>query len=224
MALERENVERLMAWLADGSPVRSANAAADALVEKLARRVFGDADWPHQANLAGTYLDDLRTCFIGAGDDESRFAELTAEGADPGVFLTWFAPVVDEWENGPADGGAAAPAAPTPLGAENPHFDGTPGTQFYRFDEPAQEYRYSATAEGTDWATYEQRRYAEPVRDATRGLTYRFDRTYNLYEWYDEATRSWRDQDWADRQRPADLHRADDEELPGGRPDLHAGR
>jgi hypothetical protein len=196
MAVESENVERLIEWLADGGPVRSANGAADTLVAKLATLVFGgDAGWPDHADRVIGYRDALRERFANDGGRESQFVSLTGQGADPGMFVDWFAQVVGEWENRPAGDDAGAPSG----GLPNPNVDGTPGTEFYRFDDAKQEYQFSASADGTDWATYDQRRYAEPVRDENYGLTYRFDRKDNLYQWHDEATGTWQDQAWADR-------------------------
>ena len=80
MAVESENVEQLMEWLADGSAVRSADAAAETLVEKLGTLVFlGDQDWPNHADRVARYRDGLSTWFAeDGGGRESQFVALTS--------------------------------------------------------------------------------------------------------------------------------------------------
>lgn len=187
MAVESDHVQQVMTWLAQDGPARTANAGAEALVQKLAVVVFeGDAQWPERPDRVDAYCDALST-WLGA--DASQFTELTKPDADPDAFIDWFQPVVDGWES----------AAPT--GLANPNFDGTVGTEFYRFDEAAQEYQYSSSVDGAggDWATYDQRRYSEPAKDDSYGLNYRYDRKDQVYEWYDEPGQTWRNQAWADQ-------------------------
>jgi hypothetical protein len=194
MAVEAANVQQMMGWLAQGGAVAS-SPAAEALVQRLAAVVFqGDAQWADRPEQADAHADAL-SAWLGA--EESQFADLTKPDADPGVFVDWFLLVVAGWRGPTAgDGGAAA-------GLENPNFDGTSGTEFYRFDEAAQEYQYSSAADGGDWATYEQRRYAEPARSGAYGLAYRYDQRDGVYEWYDEAGGMWQDQAWADQHAAA---------------------
>lgn len=199
MTVDSGNVEQVMAWLADGSPARSANAAGGQLVQKLAVLVFqGDSSWPNHADRVDAYRDGLAGWLAGDRGRESQFIELTNADADPGVFIDWFLGVLPEWEQWAAhnevgtavDGVAAA-------GLQNPNSDGTPGTEFYRFDEATGDYLYAPTADSTDWVTYEGRRYSEPERDDNYGLDYRLDRTNHVYEWYDEGSGTWKDQTWA---------------------------
>lgn len=154
MAVEVQNVERLMGWLAEGSAARSTYVEADALAERLAALVFqGESGWPNHTDRADAYRDALGAWFAEDGH-ESQFAALTGPDADPGTLFDWFLPVVQAWEQ--------------------------------------------RAAHAADLATDEQRRYSERARDDTYGLDYRYDRTYQVYEWYDEASGTWRDQTWAD--------------------------
>lgn len=201
MVLDNGNVKQLMDWLADGGEVRSASASAEALAEKLASLVFhGDQGWPDHAGRVDQYRNSLGEWFAGDGGLEPRFVELTGSDADPDALIDWFLPVVLEWEEraarGETDTGHFAGAA---VGLRNPSSDGTPGTEYYRFDEATGEYQYAASADATEWASYEQRRYSEPTRDENYGLNYRHDRTNGVYEWYDEASGTWNDQSWADQ-------------------------
>lgn len=200
MAVESRNVERLMGWLADGSAARSAYAAAETLVEKLAVVVLHSGpEWP-EAGRVDDCRDALRGWFANDGGRESRFVELTGPDAEPGVFIDWFLPVVLEWEQRAAHNETgSAPGGDTTVGLRNPNYDGTPGTEYYRLDAATGEYRYAASAEGPEWATYEQRRYSAAARDDNYGLKYRHDRRDGVYEWYDEGSGTWRDQAWANR-------------------------
>lgn len=190
MALEVDDVERMMEWLADGSPVRSQYVEAGVLVEKLTALLFpGEPDWPSRKDQADAYRDTLTGWFAGDSALESSFADLIRPDADPGVFVSWFARLVEERE-----------AAAAATGFPNPNSDGTPGTAWYRVDESTGEYLYAASAEGPDWAAYEQRRYAPPSRDDGYGLDCRYDWRDGVYEWYDPESGTWRSQDWADRQ------------------------
>ena len=190
MAVETANVQQMMGWLAQGGAAAS-SPAAEALAQKLAAVVFqGDVQWADRLEQADAHADALNA-WLGA--DESQFSDLTKPDADPAVFVDWFLTVVAGWQSR-ASGDAGAGAA-----LANPNFDGTSGTEFYRFDDAAQEYQYSSAADGGDWATYEQRRYAEPARSDTYGLTYRYDQRDGVYEWYDEAGQKWLDQAWADQ-------------------------
>jgi hypothetical protein len=207
MAVESENVQQVMAWLAQGGPARTANVSAETLVQKLAAVVFqGDAQWPERSDYVDAYRDTLR---VWLGNEESQFTDLTKPDADPSAFVDWFLPVVVGWESATtqqvqqSDTNAAAgvPESGAATGLANPNFDGTAGTEFYQFDEATQEYQYSSSPDGADggWATYDQRRYSEPARDASHGLTYRYDYKDNVYEWYDEPGQRWRNQAWADQ-------------------------
>ena len=200
MAVESDNVETLREWLAEGSPVRSEHAVAEALVEKLAASVFkGESDWVEHADRVDAYRDDLREWFGNDGGRESQFVKLTGSDADPGALIDWLLPVLVEREAGGArNEGGGAPDGATSIGSQNPNSDGTPGTEFYRFDQGTGEYLYAASADSGDWETYEQRRYSVPTRDDNYGLDYRYDRTGAVYEWYDEAAGTWNDQAWAD--------------------------
>ncbi|WP_042381213.1 hypothetical protein [Streptacidiphilus melanogenes] len=104
-------------------------------------------------------------------------------------------------------------------GLPNPEADGTPGTAYRRFDETTREYLFAAAADGSDWATYERRRYTEPMRDDGYGLDCRYDWRDGVYEWRDETTGRWRDQEWADRRSaPA---RPDSTAAGDGEPDAY---
>jgi hypothetical protein len=167
MALESENVEKVMEWLAASGSARSAHPAAETLVAKLAVLVSeGEQDWPDNADRVDDYRDKLRAWFANDGGQEYRFVELTGPDADPGVFIDWFLPVVTAWGDRREHDEA---------GVQNPNWDGTPGTEFYRFDEALQEYSYADGPDSAEWLTYEQRRYSEPVRDENFSLVYRFD-------------------------------------------------
>lgn len=200
MAVESENVEKLMEWLAQGSQVRSANTAAGPLTEKLAVLLFlGDQDWPNYADRADRYRDVLREWFATDSSKEAQFVELTAPSADPGIFVDWFLPVVVEWElSAQQEETGQHQEDGSILGYENPSFDRTPGTEYYRYDDAAGEYLYADRANADDWATYEKRRYTERATDENYGLDYRYDRTDLVYEWFDKAQGMWNDQTWAD--------------------------
>jgi hypothetical protein len=166
MAVESENVERLMEWLADGSDARSAHSAAGALADKLAAVVFqGEQDWPKYSSQVDTYRDSLREWFAADSGREGPFVELTTADADAGMLIDWLLPVVLEWEQWAARDEAAGPP-------EEADDDGLPDA--------------------------EQGRYSEPVWDDGYGLDYRLDHINNVYEWYDEVARTWKDQAWAE--------------------------
>ena len=99
MSVERENVETVMQWLADGSPARSEHVGADALVEKLAVVVFGESGWPENTGRADAYREYLQAWFAGDAGRESQFARLTSPDSDAGAFIDWFLPVVLGWES-----------------------------------------------------------------------------------------------------------------------------
>ncbi len=200
MAVDSENVEQLMEWLAEGSPARSEHATAEALVARLAALVFqGDAGWPNRIDRADAYCDALSAWFAHDSGQESAFSGLTGPDGDPGTLINWFLQVVGQWEQWAAshEAGTAVDDA-TVVGLPNPSSDGTPGTEFYRFEQATGQYLYAASADSTDWAGYEKRRYSEPAKDDNYGLDYRLDRTLQVYEWYDETTGTWNDQTWAD--------------------------
>jgi hypothetical protein len=189
-----------MDWLADDSTARPAHAAAEPLVQKLAVLVFqGDSDWPNHVERVDAYRDALAEWFVGDTAGLSQFDGATGADADPGACFDWFVSVVREWEQraGNHATGTASHGS-TPTGLSNPNCDGTPGTEFYRLDEATGQYLFATLSDSPDWATYEQRRYSEPARDDDYGLDYRLDRTQQVYEWYDEAADTWRDQTWAD--------------------------
>jgi hypothetical protein len=50
-----------------------------------------------------------------------------------------------------------------------------------------------------DPSAAEPGRYSEPARADNYGLTCRYDSQAGVYEWYDEAGQTWRDQAWADQ-------------------------
>lgn len=205
MAVETENVECLMGWLADGSPAR-ALTGADRLVEKLAAVVFdGDYGWPMSTFHVDDFRDALRAWFA-EDDRESRFVDLTDPDADPGALIDWFLRVVLEWEeqaarSHPDDEDADEDADDeAPRGWRNTSYDGTPGTEYYRSDPATGEYVYAESEDDEEWVSYDRRRYSESDRDDAYRLTYRYDRKGGVYEWYDERTATWRDQAWADAQ------------------------
>ncbi|WP_042415285.1 hypothetical protein [Streptacidiphilus anmyonensis] len=207
MALEAANVEQLMEWFADGSPVRSQHLEADVLVEKLAALVFdGERDWPDRADRVDVYRDGLRDRFDGDSAGESEFCASTLPDADPAVFIAWFVRVIDEWEAEAAsaeeeEAEEEAEEDDVVRGYPNPNHDGTPGTAFYRTDdEDPDTYLYADAADGPDWLTYEERRYTEPDWDEGYRLNRRYDRLLTRYEWQDAVSGEWHDQTWADRQ------------------------
>jgi hypothetical protein len=206
VAIESENVQKLQEWFADGSPTRSAHATAEALAQRLAAMVFGgEQDWPEQAGRAAAYRDALREWFMNDGDHELQFVKLTSPDADPGVFIDWFLPVLGTRESRAphVDAGTAQGAGQGSPGWPNPNHDGTPGTEYYRFDEATRQHVYAADADAGEWVTYERRRYTEPTRNEDYALDCRYDRRDGVYEWYDEATATWRNQAWATQRTAA---------------------
>lgn len=200
MAVESSNVARLMGWFAEGGPGLS-HAGADALVDGLGALVFqGESDWPEHTDQVDAYRDRLRAWFADDDETESTFIALTGPDGDPEALVDWFLPVLRQGESRAVlDKSGKEEDSAVVVGLANPNSDGTPGTAFYRLDEATGEYLYGASAQGGDWATYEQRRYSTPERDDNYGLDYRLDRTLKVYEWYDAASGTWRDQTWADR-------------------------
>ncbi|MFI9275291.1 hypothetical protein ACIGXM_31955 [Kitasatospora sp. NPDC052896] len=200
MAVESENVQRLQEWLAVGGPAQSVNAAAEVLAEKLAVVAFdGERGWPERSDRVDAYRDVLRARFADDSGSEYQFVELTSLEADPGILVDWFLPIVLGWEvRDPLEAADSIGSDGTDPGLYNPNCDGTPGTEYYRFDDDTQEYLYAATPDSQEWATYEQRRYAEPARHDDYGLDYRYDRKDGAHQWYDVATATWQDQTWAD--------------------------
>jgi hypothetical protein len=194
VGIERENVERMMAWLTEDGPARSASSAAETVVARLAAVFGGDSAWPANTGQADSYRNALDAWLAVRSGGEARFLALTGSDADPGAFADGFLPLLDASASGEAE---AAKAAEAQAAFSNPNFDGTSGTEFYRLDEGGQ-YLYAASADAADWVTYEQRRYTERERDENYGLDRRYDRTGGVYEWYDEAEGTWKDQAWAD--------------------------
>jgi hypothetical protein len=180
-----------MQWLSDPQAT-----GAEAVTEDLAMLVFGgDAKWPDNTDRAADYAAAISPRLTG--ETETRFIALTGEDGDPAAFIDWMMPVLKQWQ---------APAAGDEAGQEdqglsNPNYesDPTPGTQYYRHDPATGTYLYSDTADGSDWASYEQRRYAEPAWDDNYGLNYRYDNRDGVYEWYDEQAGAWNSQDWAEQ-------------------------
>jgi hypothetical protein len=182
MAVDIENVQKLMGWLAQDSPARSTVAAAETLVGKLAAVVFqGDAQWTERSDQADSHRDTLSAWFAGDTDSgsEQQFATMTTPDAGPGMFVDWFLPVVTRWESQAAGQQSA---------------DG--------WQSPAVQGNGSSSAAGSG-------RYSEPARDDGYGLTYRYDHHGGGYEWYDEAGQTWQDQAWADQHAAAGPGSAD---------------
>jgi hypothetical protein len=203
MSVPEQNMQTLMGWLSDDG---GAVSGADQVTEDLATLVFqGDREWPDHQDQAAGYADDISAWL--AGDTESEFVAFTAESGDLAAFIGWMTPVLEQWK---------APAAPDEDGQDgqglaNPNYDAdpTPGTEYYRYDEATGDYLYAATADGADWATYDQRRYAEPTWNDGYGLSYRHDQRDGVYEWYDEQDGTWKDQAWADQYAAGGAGQAD---------------
>jgi hypothetical protein len=192
-----------MGWLSDDA---GAVSGADQVTEDLATLVFqGDREWPDHQDQAAGYADDISAWL--AGDTESEFITLTAESGDLAAFISWMTPVLDQWK-APEEEGQEGPEG---QGLANPNYDSdpTPGTEYYRYDEATGEYLYAATADGADWATYEQRRYSDPTWNDGYGLSYRHDQRDQVYEWYDEQDGTWKDQAWADQYAAGGAGQAD---------------
>jgi hypothetical protein len=135
MAVESENVQKLMEWLAPESPARSTLATAEILAQKLAAVVFhDDAQWADRPDQADSYRDTLSAWFAADGGHEQQFAALTAPDADPGTFVDWFLPVVTGWEVAAGQQSAAAQ-------------DGGDGatSEQGRYSEPARDDTYGLT-------------------------------------------------------------------------------
>ena len=195
MSVPEQNMQTLMGWLSDDAT--GAVSGADQVTEDLATLVFrGDREWPDHQDQAAGYADDISAWLDG--DTESQFITLTAESGDLAAFISWMTPVLEQWK---------APAAPDEEGQEgqglaNPNYDSdpTPGTEYYRYDEATGDYLYAATADGSaGWAAYDQRRYSDLTWDDNYGLSYRYDKRDEVYEWYDEPNGTWNDQAWADQ-------------------------
>lgn len=137
MAVEIENVQKLMGWLAQDSPVRSSVTSTDMLAQKLATVVFqGDAQWADHPDQVDSYRDTLNTWFSTDSGNEQQFTTLTAQDADPAAFVDWFLTVVTEWESQAGAGGQQ----PNPQdGADSPNAE--PG----RYSEPARDDNYGLT-------------------------------------------------------------------------------
>ena len=102
MAVERENVEKLMGWLAPDSAVLTEQLGAEALVQTLALIAFnGETQWPDRPDQVDVYREDLERLLAADPYTESQFVELTKPDADPAMFFQWFIPVVGEWEKNP---------------------------------------------------------------------------------------------------------------------------
>jgi hypothetical protein len=135
VAVDKENVQKLMEWLAQDSPVRS-DVSAEALAEKLTAVVFqGDAQWADRPDQADDYRDSLNSWLSTDSSHEQQFVALTAPDADPGMFVDWFLSVVAGWES-QAAGQQSATAA-----------DGNPaaGAEQGRYSEPARDDAYGLT-------------------------------------------------------------------------------
>jgi hypothetical protein len=190
MSVPVENMKTLMQWLGD-----SDISGAQDVTDDLARLVFlGDTEWPNYEDRASSYADAISAWCDGG--TESQFIALTAESGNLAAFIQWIGPVIERWDTEATQDEASQDGQ----GLPNPNHgsDPTPGTEFYKYDEPTGNYLYSATADGSDWATYEQRRYSEPTLDDSYGLRYRYDKRDEIYEWYDEENGTWNSQGWAD--------------------------
>jgi hypothetical protein len=194
MSVPEQNMRTLMGWLNDDAA--GATQGAEEVTEDLATLVFlGDVEWPNYEDRAGRYAQDISAWLTGG--TESEFIARTEEGGDLAAFISWMMPVLEQWKASAAQDEAGQEGQ----GLSNPNYesDPTPDTQYYRYDEATGEYLYSATADGADWATYDQRRYSEPTMDDNYGLNYRYDKRDEIYEWYDEPNGTWNDQAWADQ-------------------------
>ncbi|MEV6597763.1 hypothetical protein AB0M36_12940 [Actinoplanes sp. NPDC051346] len=133
---------------------RSANPAAEPLVAALAAlaalAIQGDTSWPQRTGQVDTYRDALSDWFVDDSTREFRFTELTRPDAAAGMGITWF--------------------QETGVRLLNPHSDGIPGTEYYRYDEVTGQYLYAAGKDSSDWATDEARRYSEPAHDDAYGM------------------------------------------------------
>jgi hypothetical protein len=191
MSVPVENMKTLMQWLSE-----SDISGAQDVTDDLARLVFlGDREWPNYEDRASSYADAISAwCDMGT---ESQFIALTTESGNLAAFIEWVGPVIERWDTEATrdEAGQEGQGLPNP----NHDSDPTPGTEFYKYDEPTGNYLYSATADGSDWATYEQRRYSEPTLDDSYGLRYRYDKREEIYEWYDEENGTWNSQGWADQ-------------------------
>jgi hypothetical protein len=194
MPVPEENMTVLMHWLSDPE-ITSASYEAQGVNEDLAALVFqGDLEWANYEDRARTYAQLISPWLTS--ETEGDFTALTVEGGDPAAFFAWVVPVLAGWHESAAQDEAGLAG----LGLANPNYesDPTPGTQFYRYDEQAGTYLYGETADGTDWAPYEGRRYSEATWDDGYGLSYRYDKRDEIYEWYDEEAGTWNSQEWAD--------------------------
>ena len=188
MAVQSENVERLMGWLAGGSPARSAHAAAEPLVAKLAALVFqGDMGWPDRTDRVDAYRDALAGWFAGDTGQESAFGDLTRADDDPGALIEWFLPVVGEWEKWAAHNESGATQGGAAAGLPNPNSDGTPGTEFYRYDEATGQNLYAARRHGQASAAQDPADGALPEWDENWKMFYRVG-PGGVYEFADAVT------------------------------------
>ena len=148
MAVDSENVRKLMEWLAQDSPVRPGAVAAGTLAEKLTALVFqGDAQWPERSDQADGYRDALSDLLAASGD-EQQFVALTTPDADPDVFVDWFLTVVTGWES----------LASSSQQSAEPEDRGDPAdAESGRYSEPARDdgygltYRYDHQAGAYEW-------------------------------------------------------------------------
>jgi hypothetical protein len=189
-----ENMRTLMGWLSDD--VTGSSSEAREVTEELARLVFlGDLEWPNYEDRAAQYADDMSAWLTG--DTESEFIARTGTSGDLPAFISWMMPVLGDWQASAAQGEAGQQGQ----GLPNPNYDSdpTPGTEFYKYDDATGNYLYAATADGSDWATYDQRRYSDLTWDDGYGLSYRYDKRDEVYQWYDEPNGTWNDQAWADQ-------------------------
>jgi hypothetical protein len=186
-----------MGWLSDD--VTGSTSEAKEVTEELARLVFlGNMEWPNYEDRAAEYADKISEWLTG--ETESKFIDHTAESGDLPKFASWMMPVLEDWQAS-ATQDEAGQAGAGGQGLANTNYDSTLGTEYYRYDEATGEYLYAATADGSaGWATYDQRRYDDPVWDDNYGLSYRYDKRDEVYEWYDEPNGTWNDQAWADQQ------------------------
>lgn len=151
----------LRGWLAEDSPVRSGNASAGDLAEKLAGLGLGQG-WPDHPEKVDEYARSLSGWFGDDAASEATFASLTQSSGDADALINWLLQWVEVWlhgDSGSEGSSAQGEGGQEPKGQLNPNSDGTPGTQYYRVDG-AGTYLYAASEDSGEWLTYEQRQAA----------------------------------------------------------------
>lgn len=161
MSVQIESVEMLREWLAEGSAVRSANASADHLAEKLGSLGLGQG-WPEYPQKVDEYARSLESWFAGDAASESTFTSLTRSDDDAGTLIDWLLQLVGSWERAtPLSEGSSAPAEAggEQRGHHNSNFDGTPGTEYYLVDSTGA-YLFAGSESSVEWLPYEERQKA----------------------------------------------------------------